>query len=348
MSGNSTAIAVDSGSDLVLFPLLRYAIGSAITIMFAVGTDYTLAYLTPVLALNFLAPGSKAPTLRSTLTFLITIGAASLTGIIFSRFFLAYPLVFLPLLSLIIFHLYYTTKLQKIKTWLIISLLVIPMVSMQMAKLGGVVAFNLFINAVMAMLMVWVVYLIFPDKESGIICRIPPKASELTSWQRFISASHKSLVVIPVLILFFVFNLSDAILVLVFIAVLSMNPATASKKAGFAIILANLGGGLAAILVFNILTIATNFYYFGLLTVLTGLIFGSILFSMKPAAQLAGMAFSTFLLILGNVTSMAGEAGEKVWLRVFQIGVAVVYMVSAFALIDRLTASSKKNQGHVE
>jgi hypothetical protein len=121
-----------------------------------------------------------------------------------------------------------------------------------------------------------------------------------------------------------------------------MNPATANKKTGVAMILANLGGGFAAIIVFNLLTIATSFIYSGMLTLLVGLLFGSGLFGGKPAAPLFGMAFSTFLLILGNVISLAGEAGDIVWARIFQIAVAMIYMVSAFGLIDRVSGTYKK------
>jgi hypothetical protein len=54
------------------------------------------------------------------------------------------------------------------------------------------------------------------------------------------------------------------------------------------------------------------------------------------------MAFSTFLLILGNVINLAGEAGEMVWIRIFQIGLAVVYVVMAFGLLNRFTASHSR------
>ena len=171
-------------------------------------------------------------------------------------------------------------------------------------------------------------------------------AEQPSSRQRFISALTKTLVVTPVLILFFVFSWSGAMLVLFFIAILSMNPATANKKTGVAMILANLGGGLAAIVVFNLLTIVTNFLYSGMLTLLVGLLFGNGLFGKKPVSPLFGMAFSTFLLILGNVISLAGEAGGMVWTRIFQIGVAMVYMVIAFRLVDRVSFIKKlKSEG---
>jgi hypothetical protein len=312
--------------------------------MVAMGVDYTLAYLTPVLALPFLAPGARAPTIAGSTRFLLSVAIACLSGILFSRFFLEFPLVFLPLLTLILFHLYYTTSLQSTKVWMFLSLMLIPMMSLQSARLGDMVAVNLFVNALLAIVLVRVVYFLFPGDDS-IAGNKQAVVTQSDAEQRFIAALHKTLVVIPVLILFFVFNLSDSLLVLIFVAIFSMNPAAANKKTAIAMILANLGGGLAAIVAFNLLTAATSYVFFGMLTLLAGLLFAYGVFSSKPAAPLFGMAFSTFLLILGNVISIAGEAGEMVWVRILQIGMAMIYMVIAFGVVDRLTVYGRKPVG---
>lgn len=323
-------------------PVLRYAFGAAIILTSAMALNYTLSYLTPVLAIGFLAPGVKAPTLKSSLLFLLIIFISSLSGVIFSRFFLDYPLVFIPLLILIIFHIYYTNRFQPMKIWFIISLLVIPMVSLQTAQLGKTVAVNLFLNAVLAMVLVGLVYFIFPESNQVIAETKKPAPIPLTERQRFIVAGKQILVVAPLLIAFFVFNWTGTILVLIFVTILSMNPAAANKKLGMALIAANLGGGLAAIIAFNLLTVVPNLVFLALITLLTGLMFGTGLFSQKPIAALFGTGFSTFLLILGNVTSFVGEAGEMVWSRILQLGIVVIYIVVAFNVVNHFIPSEKK------
>jgi hypothetical protein len=48
------------------------------------------------------------------------------------------------------------------------------------------------------------------------------------------------------------------------------------------------------------------------------------------------MAYSTLLLVIGSVTAGGSdEASAKVYTRVFQIFVAVVYVVMAFGVADR-------------
>ncbi len=323
-----------------IYPVLRYAFGATIIITAAMALNYTLAYLTPVLAIGFLVPGSKAPTLKSSVLFLLIILSSCFSGFIFSRLFLNYPLVFIPLLILIIFHVYYTTRFQQMKVWFVISLLVIPMVSMQTPQLGKMVAVNLFLNAMIAMVLVGLVYFLFPGDPANETVKKKSVAA-LTPGQRFITAGKQIIVITPLLVLFFVFNWTGALLVLIFVTLLSMSPAASSKKAGVALIVANLGGGLFAIVAFNLLTVVPELIFLSLLTLFTGLLFGAVLFSKSPFAPLSGTAFSTFLLVLGNVTSFTGEAGEMVWSRIFQLGIVVVYVVVAFYVVNHFIPSEK-------
>jgi len=348
MLDSSPAIEAKTPGHANLRPVYRYAVGSAIIMLVAMSADYTLSYLTPVLVLNFLAPGVERPSLRGSAVFLFAVAAASFAGLLFTRMFLAFPMVFLPLLCLLVFHIYYTSRLQKMKVWLIISFLLIPMVSLESPNLGSMVAVNLFLNAFLAIILVWIVYFIFPEKKTDGIVSAASAPHPVSDRERYIAARNKALVVIPVLVLFFVFNWSGAILVLIFIAILSMNPATSNKKAGIGIILANVGGGLAAIVAFNLLTVVPDLVFLGMLTLLAGMVFGPVAFSKKPIAPLAGMAFSTFLLILGNVTAFRGEAGEAVWSRVFQLGIVVIYIVIAFAMVNYFSSIKNVNKDSIE
>ena len=95
-----------------MYPIIRYALGTTLIMVAALGLDYSLAYMTPVLAVNFFIPGAKPPTLKTTVSFLMVVAIAIFTGVLFSRFFLDYPLVFLPLLILIPFYIYYIESFQ--------------------------------------------------------------------------------------------------------------------------------------------------------------------------------------------------------------------------------------------
>jgi len=144
-------------------------------------------------------------------------------------------------------------------------------------------------------------------------------------------------VVFPLMVAFYVLQWTGSLLVLIFVAILSMQPAFAkSFKAGGALVLGNVIGGAASIVVYNLLVMVPLFEYLVLLTLLAGLVFGVRVFSGKKTAPLWGMAFSTLVLVIGSVTSSSGDAGSKVYTRVVQIMVAVSWVVVAFGVLDRL------------
>ena len=108
-------------------------------------------------------------------------------------------------------------------------------------------------------------------------------------------------------------------------------------------IVANLAGGIAAIVAFNLFVVVPSFTFLILISLVVGLYFGQKVFSGNPAAPLYGTGFSTFLLVLGSVTTSAdGDASSKVWSRIFQIGLAVTYVVVAFGLLNHFIQSKKE------
>ena len=143
--------------------------------------------------------------------------------------------------------------------------------------------------------------------------------------------------VFPVAAVFFAYQSVDLILVLVFLAILTLQPSfAAGYKAGMALIAGNVVGGIASILFYDLLVLVPHFGFMVLLTLLCGMAFGSGLFSTHRWAPLFGMAFSTVLLVIGATTSSHGEAGAKALDRVIQITLAVIYGVVAFNMLKSL------------
>ena len=152
-------------------------------------------------------------------------------------------------------------------------------------------------------------------------------------------------VVFPVFLLFTFYLKIDALLILIYVMLLTGQPGFAKNfKAGGGMLAANLAGGLVAILVYELLVVVAVFPYLLLMVSLWGLIFGAQLFSGKPAASLYGSAFSTFLVIIGMTTNSQSEADTKVYTRIFQTFVAVVYIVVASGLITALFDSFTKRK----
>lgn len=317
-------------------PVLRYVLGTCLILTITTLMGYPLSYLTSILALSFLAPGAKPLSFKQCVGFMVILSLLTAIAYFFSELFIDYPLVFIPLLSLGILWIYYTQKIPMIiKLFAIISALLIPLLALESKAIGGFVAMSLVFNTLMAITLTQFMYVVFPlSKEDDFFAKTKGKALKNNENIQFRYALHIMIVLLPLLLLFFIFKLSGGVLILMFVAILSFSPALSNVKTGAFMIVANIFGGLCAILAFKLLVIVPQFLFMVLLTLIVGLIFASNLFSSKKIAPIFGTGFSTFLLILGSVTSSEDAAGAAVWTRVVQITCAVIYVVVAFGLLN--------------
>jgi len=350
MSAESAAAqSTAATTDLRLVRTVRYAVGTTLAVALAMGVDWALSYLTPMLALAFLAPPAQRPNPAVLVKFVGIVAVASIAGVVMSAALLMYPVAFLLIEGLILFLLFYRHARGApplLTMWLMIAVTVIPVVALQSMDITLAVARGLVVGAAVAMAVVWLAYALIPDPVAG-----EPGASAgasgkeqppLPSRELCISqAAVNAIVVFPVVALFLYLGLTS-VLILVFVALLSMQPDLATgKKAGKALIVGNLMGGVAAILVFELLVMVPELYFLLLLTLIVGLSFGGRLFSGAPTGPLFGQAYSTMLLVVLSATSAFGEADAKAWTRVLQIIIAVVYLVAAHAAVRSLVGKSE-------
>jgi uncharacterized membrane protein YccC len=114
--------------------ILRYAVGSTLAMAFAMGLGWQLSFLTPVLALSFLATPAPRPTLKRGILFVAAIAIACAAGLLLSRYVLPYTLVFIPFTGLVLARVFYAKTggaSPLLITWLLIAILVIPLMAMQ-------------------------------------------------------------------------------------------------------------------------------------------------------------------------------------------------------------------------
>jgi hypothetical protein len=339
MSASSAAVALDPRA-LSDMRILRYAVGTTIAVLIAQVIAWDLSYLMPMLALGMLASPAPRPTVRGGLSFVAIVAVACFVGVWLGLLLLPYPAAFLLVIGLLLLRLFYAKAggaPPLLITVLVIASLLIPALMMQSYWLAIKVAGGLVVSAIATVLVVWLVYGLFPDPP-GVTG--PPATSStpppVTSRERFGSALLTTTVVFPVVVWFFLFQRLDAALIIIFVAMLSMQPGFAKDfKAGFALILGNTIGGLCAILMYQLLTMVPSLMFFLILILLAGLLFGRHVFSAKKTGALYGMAFSTVLLIIGSVTGSTSDASDKVYSRIVAIMIAVIYVVVAFGFLER-------------
>ncbi len=332
MSGDTMNITLAATKER---PLLRFAFGAALIMALALMIGSSLAYIIPLLALSFLRPGAPAPTLRSGLTFVGVVALTTGAGLFFTQYFYEYRLFFLPVLALLLLWIYYTDVLSpSVKLFLLISFLAmpVPMEGMSVALWAFALNRTLVGGAFFTMVMVMTVWALFPDRET--VAVKAQGAGGAPPQQRLSRAARVLLITFPVVLAFIFFQWSDALLVLLYIVILALLPS--GVKAGMGMVLANLLGGAATLVVYGLLLVAPNLFFFLLLYLAAALLFGQQIFSGKPAAQLYQTAFSAFTLLIGGV--VMGEETTGIGTRIVQVFTAVVYVVAADAFLEKVAA----------
>ena len=320
--------------------ILRFAIGITVGMALATGIAWPLSFLTPVLVGLLLS--SPAPlTLRAGIGFVAIIAVAMGASFVFSVVFLAYPAIFLALVGLVLFRIFHAASgnVHPLPIlWMVVGFCVIPLVTLTSAQAGAIIAAYITFGGAVAVALALMVQSLIPDPivPSATAAPPTPKPTPEAS-ERFRSAAISTLAVWPLLVFFYVFQLTGDLLVLIFVAVLAISAnLQAGFKGGKALIVANLGGGVVTILMYNLLVAVPEFGFFVLLMLLTTLLLGLGRFSDAPTAALYGTAMNTVLIVIGMTSTSTTEANVKIYVRITQIIVAVVYIVVSLGLLEGL------------
>ena len=321
--------------------IIRYAFGSVIAMAVAMIGDWTVAYLTPVLILMFIGSPTPCPSFKQGIGFIAVIVVASIFGVILMRYVVPYPLIFVPLAFILMLNIFYAepkTLPPLLKLFMLMTLSSIPLLGLQSPIAAVGFAWALVGNGIATVVLTWLIYAILPDSHKARQIEDSAAKPQLpTQQQRFRTALVSTIVVYPMFLAFYFFEWVSMLIVLIFAMILTMQPGFAKNfKAGILLVLANAVGGMAAVIVFELLVIVPVLSYMLMLVGLVGLILGARLFSERPAAALYGTAFSTFLVIIGSTTSGQSEADAKAYSRVFQIMLSVVYVVVASGSVTAL------------
>ena len=349
MSADNTAAVAPLAAgttDIRTVRVLRYAFGSTLAIAVAMGFDWQLSFLTPVLVVSFLGSPAPRPAIKGLATFVAIIAVACVVGSAVALLLVPYPVVYLLALGLLLLHLFHAKMRGApplLITWMLIAVLLIPILASLSTKLAVLVAGYIVYGSAIAVGIVWLAHIAIPDPLQQ--AATAPAATQEESYSPeyvFYRALLGTAVVFPVAALFFAYQYASSLIILMFIAILTLQPSlTAGYKAGIALIVGNLIGGIASVVIYDLLVIAPHFGFLVLLTLLAALLFGTGLFSSSRWAPLFGMAFSTLLLIIGSTTSSYGEASDKASTRVIQITAAVIYAVVAHNVLVKLFPRSE-------
>ncbi len=344
----SVAARLGLGAALVAderaYRVVRFALAATVATLMAYASGFELPFLVPMLAGGFFAKPTPRPSLKRALGLIVVISGASLLGLVLARLLLPYPEIFLLVAFLVLFRIFYLKAgggSPLVVVFLLFGVTVIPIVALDSMALAAAIATGLAVGSVMVIATVFLTHGLMPDRpewQVGPAVAAPAQSPSPTPSEQVGTAMLSTGVVFPVFAVFYMLGWTSSLLILVFIAMLSLVPSfTVGKVAGKAMIIGNLIGGLGSLVFYNLLIVYPSFVFFLPLTFAAGLIFGREIYSGRPSAPLFATGFNTVMLMIGSSVAFEGtEAMAKFYTRIVQIMVAVGYVVVAFWFVELL------------
>ncbi|NOR43811.1 MAG: DUF2955 domain-containing protein [Gammaproteobacteria bacterium] len=321
---------------------LRYAVGVTLAAALAFGIAWPLSFLFPVLSAVFLALPLPKLTLKQGLRNMRDTLFAFGVGFIFTQFILPFPVIYVPLLALALFHTYYHLN-RGGSFWLVLMLLVCLLLMPMLAGLNEGLAIGVVSGLVgsswLTICLLWVAHYIVPDAPGG--PTMPQNVKDahgyqpVYSWPAAELALKSTVVVLPIVIIFIANNWTSQILVMVFAAIFTLSPdLDKGKEAGMNSIKSTLIGGCVAFFVFWALVAVPEYYFLVLLMFITSLGFGAAINSGKPIAKYLPSAMVAMIILVNSSLGEGADFSENFVLRVLFVSMASIYVVTALKVLN--------------
>lgn len=309
-------------------------IGFGLALGFALGelSGTAFFFFPPLMAVQFLAAMQQPPGLRQAIGLVILTGLLSGSVLILASAFTDQPLVFVVLVSLLIFFGFLLDTAGKaMKATLLLTFSVtIPLLTTQSHEFAVLLAFAFIESTVIGLLTAWIMFALFPAPPAGGAAMPPPALGTTEPW----TALANTLVLLPVLLLFLIGGNLTFVILMVILAIIRLRDRSGAPRAALGLLLGNILGGIAATLVYGIHVLQSGVTFFLLLVSAVGLIFSARISAGGVGAPMFTIGLVTFVILLGlGVAPLPTESGEAFTTRLWNVLLAGAYAVGATSLI---------------
>ena len=318
--------------------VLRFAFGVTLAVALAFGYEWPLSFLTPIFTGLFLSLPLPAPTFGHSLKNCVYALEGFLLGLVFTLFLLPFPLIYIPMLGLVLFHIYYYLN-RGGSVWRVlmhlIAVLILPMLGQLHDIISEGFALYFIYSSVLAILLSQLAHGLLPDPPGG--PKLPPGAGFNPGYSPAAAqaAMKSTIIVLPLATLFIWLGWTGQLLILVFSAIFSLSPALSAGKAAAAKSLTStVLGGLSALAFYWLIVAVPEFHFFIALMLLTTLLFAMGIFSDAPYAKYLSSAFTALLILVGSSMGEGVSIVDKFVGRVVLISLAALYIVAGLSVLN--------------
>ncbi|GIU53517.1 MULTISPECIES: DUF2955 domain-containing protein [Shewanella] len=336
MSDKQTvAIAPELEEAIYTRRVIRFTLGIGLAVAVSAIFAWQLAFIVPVFVAKFLVDRTE-PTIQTVYELLLSMVATIAIAWLVSFGPVQYPMVLLPLLALLMLWAYYlfsNPKWNFFATILIVATLVLPYLGILHPGAAIFVGVGLSFSGVVAVVIFTLLHILLPDLSPN---RETHVAAGLTSDERLYESVRALIIAFPVITFFYLFEITGALLTMIFIAILSLQSAgSKSVKVSLFLLITNGIGGAMAVVFYNLLVIVPELTFYVGLAMICALLFSQKIYANPEKAPIFAGIFSALLVVVGSTASSTdADVATNFYIRIAQLFLVGVYMVVASFFLE--------------
>ena len=311
---------------------LRFSAGVTVAFILAEAMGWAPTFLPPVLLAVLITSLPNSPPLKVGLALVVVMAAAALVAFILPSLLSGVPQILVGAIALVIFLAFATMAQGRGKlpaTLLLLCMSTAPVIAMVAPAQADFLPKALVWAMGVAMVVLWGMYALWPE----VVPRpaLPP-AAPLASPVK--TALVGTAVVMPVMLVYLLYGLADALPVLVTTVLLVANfDPQQGMMQGLGMMIGNLFGGLIGLVAFFLLAMAPSLITLALITFLIAAAFAIRIDKGGPGAAIALLTCNSALIILS--TALANpSASSGVWItRLLQFALACLFAIGMMSLV---------------
>jgi hypothetical protein len=333
----SQAIALDdwarSPIDMArIHAILRFGVGVTVAFVLSEAMGWAPTMLAPVLFAVLATNLPFSPPVKLGLALVAVMGASALIAFLLPSLLSEAPQILTGALGLIIFIAFTAMALGRAKlqaTFLLLSISTIPVIAIIAPAQAGMMPLAMVRGMVVAVLILWCVHALWPQIAPR---STPPASQSIDSPVK--TALVGTAVVMPVMLVYLLLGLANALPVLVTTVLLVANfdPRQGAMQ-GLAMMTGNLIGGLIGLAAFMLLAVMPSLITLAFITFLIAIAFAIRIEKGGPGAAIALMTCNAALIIL-SIAIANPSSSSGVWIsRLSQFALACTFAISMMILV---------------
>ena len=328
----------DDRAQARLHTIIRFAAGTSGAFVVSEAMGWYPTFLAPLLAGVLLANLPVAPPLKVGVVLVAVQAAGAYSAYILTSLLHETPAVLFGAIALILLLCF--ANLAQGRGFLpillvLISFSTVPIVTMIAPQQAGALPYAFTRSMAAAVIAVWLVHALWPKLSPP-----PPPAAQSASDLPIAKALTGVAIVLPLMLVYLMYGVTDALPVLITTVVLVINfdPKRGAMQ-GMAMMIGNFIGGLVAILAYALLQVAPSLAALALISFLVALLFAVRIGRGGPGEAVGLITFNQ-AIVLFSLSLAPGGSSPGLWMtRLVQFGIACTFAVGMMSLLFPLLNS---------